>query len=146
MKIQKKLLIIGCSKRKREFQDAPAIDVYDGPYYRMLRKAKLESVDILILSAKYGLIDYRTKISPYQRKITPNIAEEIRDSVTTQLKNLLRENSYDEIVINLGKIYLTAFDFRSLSQYGKTFKILSGDILMRIRTLKRWITENSGDV
>ena len=65
VEISRKLLIIGCSKRKRQLQEAPAIEVYDGPYYRMLRKAKLEAVDISILSAKYGLIDYKTKISPY---------------------------------------------------------------------------------
>lgn len=143
--VQKKLLIIGCSKRKRSFPEAPAIDVYDGPYYRMLRKAKLESVDISILSAKYGLIDYKTKISPYERRMTPNVAEEMRDSVTNQLKDILRKNSYNEVVINLGKIYLTAFDFQSLSQYGQTYKILSGDIIKRIHALKTWIDDNSGD-
>ena len=145
IEVEKKLLIIGCSKRKREFLDSPAIDVYDGPYYRMLRKTELRAVDILILSAKYGLIDYKTKISPYEKRMTPNIAEEMRDSVTNQLKDLLRKNSYSEIVINLGKIYMMAFDFQSLSKYSTTFEILRGDILKRIHTLKTWITENSGD-
>ena len=143
--VQRKLLIIGCSKRKLEFPEAPAIDVYDGPYYRMLRKAKLKAVDISILSAKYGLIDHKTKISPYEKKMTPNIAEEMRDSVTTQLKALLRKNSYNEVVINLGKIYMKALDFQSLSEYNPTYKILSGDMVKRIQALKTWINENSGD-
>jgi len=61
----KYLLIIPCSKRKT----APprvkvsAINLYDGPFYRIIRKAfresgKPDNLDIMILSAKYGLIDY----------------------------------------------------------------------------------------
>lgn len=145
IELQRKLLIIGCSKRKREFQEAPAIDVYDGPYYRMLRKAELKAVDISILSAKYGLIDHKTKISPYERKMTLNIAEQMKISVTNKLADLLNENSYNEIVINLGKIYMKALDFQSLSRYNPTYKILTGDMVKRIHALKTWINENSGD-
>lgn len=142
---ERKLLIIGCSKRKRELSGTPAIEVYDGPYYRMLRKAILEAVDISILSAKYGLIDYKTKISSYERKMTPDIAEDLRNAVTSKLLDLLKKNSYKEVVINLGEIYMKAFDFQRLSQYGTNYKIFSGDMVKRVHTLKTWINENSGD-
>lgn len=142
--VKRKLLILGCSKRKRELPEAPAIEVYDGPYYRMLRKAKLKAVDISILSAKYGLIDYKTKISPYERKMTPDIAEGLRNAATSKLLDLLKKNSYSEVVINLGEIYMKALDFQRLSQYGANYKIFSGDMVKRVHTLKTWINENSG--
>ena len=145
VEISRKLLIIGCSKRKRQLQEAPAIEVYDGPYYRMLRKAKLEAVDISILSAKYGLIDYKTKISPYERKMTPHIAEVLRNDATSKLLDILTKNSYNEVVINLGEIYMKAFDFQRLSQFVTNYKIFSGDMVKRVHTLKTWINENSGD-
>lgn len=142
--VKRKLLILGCSKRKRELPEAPAIEVYDGPYYRMLRKAKLKAVDISILSAKYGLIDYKTKISPYERKMTPDIAEGLRNAATSKLLDLLKKNSYSEVVINLGEIYMKALDFQRLSQYDANYKIFSGDMVKRVQTLKTWINENSG--
>ena len=144
VEVSRKLLIIGCSKRKRELPEAPAIEVYDGPYYRMLRKAKLEAVDISILSAKYGLIDYKTTISPYERKMTPHIAEVLRNDATSKLLDILTKNSYNEVVINLGEIYMKALDFQRLSQYVTNYKIFSGDMVKRVHTLKTWINENSG--
>jgi hypothetical protein len=57
------LLILGCSQRKRPDSGLlPAIERYDGVNFRILQKAKREeylpeNLDILILSAKYGLIE-----------------------------------------------------------------------------------------
>ena len=56
------LLIISCSQRKVETSEPlPALERYDGPTYRTLRKAMHEgripkNLDVLIISAKYGLI------------------------------------------------------------------------------------------
>ena len=57
------LLILGCSDKKIEnFSQTPALEVYDGPNYRVLRKFLRENgwppgLMIKIISAKYGIID-----------------------------------------------------------------------------------------
>ncbi|MCP4539438.1 MAG: hypothetical protein GY832_20060 [Chloroflexi bacterium] len=49
-------LILSCSQKKR-LEPGPAYLVYDGPYYRILRKhGPPWPVDVYVLSAKYGLI------------------------------------------------------------------------------------------
>ena len=56
------LLIISCSQRKADTtKPIYAMYRYDGPTYRTLRKLRregrfLDTVDVLIISAEYGLI------------------------------------------------------------------------------------------
>ena len=57
-----RLLILSCSQRKAPAKGRlPAIDRYDGPAFRVLRKylreGPAEVPTVLILSAKYGLIE-----------------------------------------------------------------------------------------
>ena len=76
MPLDRLLLIIACSQRKRsELNLLPAIGRYDGVYFRLLRKARREgywpeNLDMLILSSKYGLIDLSTPIAYYEQRMT----------------------------------------------------------------------------
>lgn len=69
------LLIVMCSKRKRSAPDLlPALERYDGIFFRILRKARREghwpdNLDILILSAKYGLLELDTAIENYDLRM-----------------------------------------------------------------------------
>ena len=60
--MRKYLLIISCSDRKIQTLGClPAFELYDGSFYRILRKAIREgyfpnNLDILIISPKYGLL------------------------------------------------------------------------------------------
>jgi hypothetical protein len=54
-----------------------AIDVYTGPNFRIVKnylKAN-NGLDVKIISAKYGLIDYKDKIIPYELKLTEESAK-----------------------------------------------------------------------
>lgn len=134
------LLIIPCSKNKKELFDAPALKLYDGPFYRIIRKYMQENIDILILSAKYGLINSPELISPYDQKMTKTRAEELSHEVMEKLECVLHNNHYDEIFITLGKIYMIAL--------GEAENILdkhnvywgSGQIGERLHELKTWLT------
>jgi cytoplasmic iron level regulating protein YaaA (DUF328/UPF0246 family) len=107
------LLIIACSQRKRPDPGRlPAIERYDGVNFRVLQKAKRErylpdNLDILILSAKYGLIEATTPIENYGLKMTKQRAMELQTEVSRDLDNYLSKTRYDEIFVNLGKAYLT---------------------------------------
>lgn len=65
----KKLLITGCSKKKSE-TPGMAKKVYKGNLFRKcLELATKWNYDLLILSAKYGLLNPNDMIHPYEKVI-----------------------------------------------------------------------------
>jgi hypothetical protein len=89
------LLIIACSATKRhDAGGLPAIDRYDGPAFRVLRKALREraglsdALGIRILSAEFGLIGPWIHIPNYDRRMTAERAQELRPEVTAALGGL----------------------------------------------------------
>jgi len=70
------LLIISCSQRKLDTpQSIYAMYRYEGPTYQILRKLRREGhfpldVDVLIISARYGLLGLREPIHTYNQKMT----------------------------------------------------------------------------
>lgn len=142
----KYLLIIPCSKRKAGLPGAkiPAIDLYDGPFYRIIRKAfrehgKPDSLDIMLLSAKYGFIAHDEVITKYDQKMTTSRAKELCTPVRVRLNSILKANLYQKILINLGKSYMLALDSSKdiLSQHRAYYA--SGRIGERMHQLKNWI-------
>lgn len=148
------LLIISCSERKIQTPEAlmPAIDRYDGPTYRCLRKFRDANSDkkypfpknlrILILSAKFGLIHPETEIPAYDLKMTTERAEAIRHEVKLDLYHCLHfykiaYGGMDQVFINLGKTYrqtLDGFHWGTLST-----KEASGGIGLKTQQMKAWL-------
>jgi len=137
---RKKLLLISCSASKRNFRNKPAIEVYDGPAYRILRKYNAPNVDVLILSAKYGLIDSKKKISNYDMKMTKEIAQQIRGPATRKLINVMNTHNYQDVHVNLGKTYQLAIDFNELQLNKFNVYFNFGTIGVRLHNLKTWLT------
>ena len=137
------LLIISCSARKVSTPELlPAIERYDGPTYRTLRKAKCEgwfpkSLDILIISAKYGLIPCRYPIDDYNQLMTPQRAAELTAEIQQKLKDSISNKPYDQVFINLGRTYretLEGFHWGLVS----TFET-SGGIGLKTSQMKVWL-------
>ena len=110
------LLILACSHRKRPDPGAiPAMDRYDGVNYRVLRKAKREGrwpkrLDVLILSAKHGLLEPSLPIENYDLLMTPVRATQLWPAVLAEMAQRLQANCYLEIFLNLGKVYRLAME------------------------------------
>jgi hypothetical protein len=67
-----RVLILACSASKLEVA-APAIDIYTGAIFRKGREyAQREGLWTMILSAKYGLINWDHPVSPYNQKMAGN--------------------------------------------------------------------------
>lgn len=70
------LLIISCSQRKRSDSGLlPAVEWYDGVNFRVIRKAQREgywpkNLDLLILSAKHGLLKPDVLLEDYDLRMT----------------------------------------------------------------------------
>ena len=147
------LLIIGCSERKIGSPgEIPAIDRYDGPTYRCLRKFRDDygfpnNLRILILSAKYNLIFPETHIADYDQKMTLAHAKDIAVDVQCDLIRCLEfyDIAYggtDQVFINLGKTYmqtLDGFNWGTISTMEA-----SGGIGQKTQQMKAWLERLRG--
>ena len=137
--VKKSLLIISCSKRKKLIENEPAIEVYDGPYYRILRKAAIEYLEIKIVSAKYGLIDSKEIISYYDEPMTKQRAIELRNENDKKLLEDLKTNNYSHVLILLGENYRNALDLNLPITYIANYSFPEGPIGMKLHELKIWL-------
>lgn len=139
------LLILACSQRKRpDTELLPAIERYDGGSYRVLRKAQHEgylsaNLDILILSAKYGLIAASTPITDYQMRMTLQQAKAIREQTMEAFKAYTSSKNYQEFYIDLGQDYLPAIEGISKIISESPVMYAQGRIGQRQAQLKGWL-------
>lgn len=136
------LLIISCSQRKASISNpAPAIELYDGPFFKMIRKMKREenfprSVHILIISAKYGLLGHYDLIENYDKKMTEIRAKELKQEIKRELNKFLSNKGFKGIFIGMGKNYclcLDNFKFKIPREYA------AGKIGEKLSRTKEWI-------
>jgi hypothetical protein len=139
----RRLLILPCSKAKaRTAELLPAIERYQGPFFRLVnRVAYPNSLDVMILSAKYGLIPANTRIEYYDLKMDDSRALELQARVLQELIRQLDCYCYDEIFINLGRQYMKALN--GVHDYiPETTKLIiaEGRIGQRLKQMKEWLT------
>ena len=141
------LLILSCSERKKRLPATPipAIERYDGPFYRIIRKAfrehgKLHNLDVMVLSAKYGLIDLNEKIATYDQRMTLEMAGGMAGNAYSSLANRLKTNQYKEVMINLGKQYMMALNKSGDILENQKVRYGSGGIGERMKQLKEWLS------
>ena len=107
--MKKYLLILGCSNRKNPIQTkVKPLDLYDGVNYRVLKKffrkcGKPKNLEILIISAKYGLLKMDDMIEYYDEKMTIQRANVLHDSIMKRLKKFLEGKKFDEVHLNMAK-------------------------------------------
>jgi hypothetical protein len=143
-KCMPRLLILACSQRKRSDRNAlPAFERYTGVNFQVLHKLRREhafpsDLDVLILSAKYGLLSPETPICAYDLKMTERRATELCAQVSSDLDRHLQEKKYDSVFVNLGKAYLNAL---ALSRNLKECKVqyATGGIGSKMKQMKEWI-------
>ncbi len=104
------LVILGCSQRKRRTSRlVPAIDRYDGPVFRVLRKHAREapesSADACILSGRFGLIPGTFPIPRYDRRVAHANHTALRKRVEKQLKRTLDDIQPERLFVSVGCQY-----------------------------------------
>ena len=145
------LLIISCSQRKIESPGVlAAMDRYDGPTYRTLRKFCPDGIipqnlDVVIISARYGLLRGKQPIENYDQRMTAKRADELRPFIRERLKRLIQDKrecpfslgAYDQVFINLGKTYMRTLD----GFHWGTISTMeaSGGIGLKTQQMKAWL-------
>lgn len=90
-----RLLILACSQRKRpEASPLPAIERYDGPAFRVLRRycrlIQDSGLIVYVVSAEFGLISAEKTIPTYDRRMTSERAEDLRPFIAAAVKTAVR--------------------------------------------------------
>ena len=140
-----RMLILSCSSRKKLTKEyLPAIEQYDGPAFRVLRKYLRERRGplprILILSGNYGLIDPNTPICEYDCRMTTPRAEELRPEVLERLGNILRNSPIRSVGLCLSRDYRQAVDgLESRLPEGTTVEAIGGGLGRRLTRLREWL-------
>ena len=144
-----RLLILACSQRKNPAGGVlRAIDRYDGPAFRVLRKFLREAPEdvpfVLILSAKYGLIDLEKRIPDYDCRISAERAKRLHRGVLEKLKQTLRSRCWRSIGLCVGKEYRAALDgMEPLFSKEARLEVLGGGQGPRLANLRRWLRDEN---
>jgi hypothetical protein len=139
------MLILACSRRKRPDEGLlPAIERYDGPAFRVLRRflreRSSEAPDVLILSAEHGLIAHDLPIAVYDREMTPARARELRPLVLAELNRIVDVQAPRETLIFTGRHYLTALGADdALSISGLNARVCVGSLGRKLAELHDWL-------
>ncbi|MCY4570951.1 MAG: tRNA-guanine transglycosylase DpdA [Candidatus Poribacteria bacterium] len=136
------LLILGCSDKCIEnFNQAPALEVYDGPNYRVLRKFLRENgwppgLMIKIISAKCGIIDATTLIKPYDERLDKETAKKMHPKVRDCLGSIGLPAS---VFINLNKDSLPAISCITTLFRRDTITESEGRGGEKLAAMKKWL-------
>lgn len=104
----KTLVITSCSKKKdQSVGKMKSAERYCGQLFNLTQKfANKKNYDLLIISAKYGLLKPDDPIENYDIRFqNQKEAIQLRPKVIPQLKEILKEENYERIIIIMGKLY-----------------------------------------
>ncbi|MDD2211707.1 MAG: tRNA-guanine transglycosylase DpdA [Clostridia bacterium] len=144
--MNKQLLVLGCSQTKRQTTGLlPAIERYDGSYYRVLRRYLRErqwpdNLSVAILSARYGLIGGFADIEDYDERMNQQKALEWAPKCQAILKAWSMEHS--QIHFSLGKDYLPAVEPAINGGLQSETEVFEGPIGMKLHQIKN-LLENT---
>ena len=138
-----RLLIIACAaKKKPDPGTMPAVDRYDGPWYRTLRKARSNrpgSMPVVwILSGEFGLIPGETPIPDYNQIMTPERALLLQDQIGEALARAMTPD-VTEVFVCAGRVYVEALMTHRDAFGSIPVRVAPGGIGSKMGHLKRWL-------
>lgn len=146
--MKKYLLIISCSGSKRKTPELiPANQRYTGTNYKVIHKAIREgyfpkdSLDIVIISAKLGFLEWDDEIENYEQEMTKQQAKALRSSIQEDLKSFLDDKDYDKVLINLGATYNLTLEGFDWNKYFSEHIEARGRIGEKLSQLKAWLID-----
>ena len=135
------LLVVSCSKTKKHLSNVPAIELYDGQAYRVLKKRTTQNLEIVIISAKYGFLRSTDIISYYDQVMTVSQAAGMRKEVSAGIMNIVSGGNFRRIFISLGFPYNLAVSGELMGFLDENFhlQVAHGPIGKRLHQLKEWL-------
>ncbi len=110
---KKTLVITSCSKKKVISEGKiKSIIRYNGQMFNMTKTfVKKNNYDLLIISAKYGLLKSEDKIENYELRLeNQKQAIQLKAKVLPLLKTILKKEKYERIIVIMGRLYRTVIE------------------------------------
>ena len=147
---KRRLLILGPSFRRRKDDGLlPALERYDGIFFRITRKylSNAKDVDVVVMKDDLVLVDCKTPLTYNPPKgeewgkqvFSKELLEEAREKNEVFLDKKLQGAKFSEVFIAMGKIYAEALPDFSKYNVRVVFPTKGGPG-PKARALKKWIT------
>jgi hypothetical protein len=146
---KRRLLILGPSfRRRRDESPLPALERFDGPFFRVARKhlSNAKDVDVLVMTDDLMLVDTTTPLT-YREPVgtkwggqRPSEEALERSKAVNEriLEEKLKSGQYSEVFLAMGKEYAKALP--DLARFGvKTVFPTGGGPGPKAQALKLWI-------
>jgi len=146
------MVILGCGQRKRQTsRPLPAIERYDGPAFRVLRKHAREASDetahACILSARFGLLHAKSRIPRYNRRLPRTDPGAFRQRVEKQLTRALKRIKPERLFVSVGSRYWSLLREPLEREVVPTkLVVATGGIGGRASQLSHWLRLKNGPV
>lgn len=146
------LLLVGCSARKTPaMARGRAWNLYDGRVFQVLKKALRDRPDwgrelfVVIVSARYGVIEADRVIEAYDERLTANEAVVRRALFSEQLRAIVFGREFRSVRVDLGRAYRSALPDLDALFAPTPVEWASGGIGARNARTRRWALEQLGD-
>lgn len=149
---KKRLLILGSSFRRREHSGfLPALDRFDGLFFRVARKclADTKDVDVIVMVGDLTLVNGNAPL-PYRKpagsewgkqKFAGEVLEKAKVKNEEFLRKKLKDRRYSEVYLAMGKQYAKALP--NLKKYDVIVVFpTSGGPGPKAKALKEWFLES----
>lgn len=138
------LVLVSCSRRKTTTPGLlPAIERYDGPIFRLLRRflrVSTRPVSLHILSAAYGLIPADHPIPWYDCQMRTDRATALRPAVDASLRAIMISYPFTDGFFCMGNAYQQALpDLTTFIPATIPIQIASGTIGRQLGMLHDWL-------
>lgn len=144
--MNKKLLVLSCSQAKRDCDGLlPALDRYDGPPYRVLRKFLRDyqwpkDVSIGVLSARHGLFGILKGIENYDERMDAATAQAKASECSRTLEKWAPD--HQKVYLSLGRDYLPAVQ-PALDRLDNKKEVFQGSIGLKMSQIKSFLNNTS---
>jgi hypothetical protein len=104
---------------------------------------KAQAIDVYIVSAEFGLISSVQPIAYYDRRLTPQRANQFRLQVFGELKRILwGEKCYQQLFIGMGRDYLSVLDgYQAWGPPEMKIIVSTGALGQQQAALRDWLHE-----
>lgn len=162
----RRLLVMSCSDRKFAVAAArPAWALYDGNAFRVVRKylaevsggvypvpgdvypcraLALRDLAVIIVSAKYGPVEWTAAVARYDLKMTPALAQQHRAEWGRRLREFCAAWEFRSAFFFGGESYKLAVPVTLWQPPGCSVELSSGGIGVQLGQLKRWLERGAG--
>ena len=141
------LIILGCSRRKRRTSRLlPAIDRYDGPTFRVLRRCIADQPELLlgtyILSARFGLVRGDYQLPPYDRSARSGWSSSAAAQISLRLGRAFAARNPRRVFVCVGRRYGSILEEPLRRMIGATpLTVAEGGIGARASRLRYWLND-----